>query len=353
MQDFAKNIILWYTKNKRDLPWRKTQNPYKIWVSEVILQQTRINQGISYYSVFITEFPDINTLARAKKDKILRIWQGLGYYNRALNMLFAAKTVVNELNGSFPSDYNQLIRLKGIGDYTASAIASISGNQPYAVVDGNVTRVLSRIFGITNLKRTTFEKEIKATATKLLDKKQPGIFNQALMEFGALQCKSSVPLCKSCIFNEVCYAYIRGQVKDYPPVKKVQPKKERYFHYFVIHDGNYVYIQNRKEKDIWAGLYEFPLLETNRSVSDKLALNTFITENTVDPAVISGSQRPVTFRSILSHQAINLYFHKLELINKENLKGRKWIRIKKKNLNEYAFPSQVIKYLKDQELLTE
>jgi A/G-specific adenine glycosylase len=268
-------------------------------------------------------------------------------------MHFAAKTVVNEFDGIFPSDYNQLIRLKGIGDYTASAIASISGNQPYAVVDGNVTRVLSRLYGITNSKTSIFENKIKVTATKLLDKKQPGTFNQALMEFGALQCKPSGPDCESCIFRDSCFANLQQRVHDYPPKKKVLNKKVRHFHYFVIFDGKHLYIQNRKEKDIWAGLFEFPLIETSRKVSSKLALNKFITTNNISPDKLSGYKGSTISRSILSHQVIHLYFHELIFISRGNSPGNTWIKINKKDLINYAFPSPVIKYLEDREFFNE
>lgn len=348
MRDFKEKLIIWYTKYKRDLPWRKTHNPYHIWVSEVILQQTRINQGISYYRGFIAKFPDVNTLATANKDEILKIWQGLGYYNRALNMHSAAKTVANEFNGIFPSDYHQLIRLKGIGDYTASAIASIAGNQPYAVVDSNVTRVLSRIFGVKDRKKSIFEKKIKTTAAKLLDKKQAGTFNQALMEFGALQCKPS-PDCSRCIFNNICYAFTRQQLKEYPPKKKVLPKKVRYFHYFIIYDRDHLYIQNRQEKDIWAGLFEFPLIETNENISNKRILNKFLSTNTINPEDVSGGKEPATKQSILSHQIINLSFHELKLKRPGCFSQNNWIKVKNNKLDKYAFPAPLVKYLKDKE----
>ena len=262
--NFSKTLINWYLKSKRDLPWRETTNPYNIWLSEIMLQQTRIEQGLPYYKKFIEEFPSVFDLADASQDKVMKLWQGLGYYSRARNLHATAKHVAYELNGKFPEDYKGLLKLKGVGDYTASAIASISYNEPVAVVDGNVYRVLSRYFNIdTPINSTDGVKEFKALAMELLDKKEPSNFNQALMEFGALQCKPKNPLCESCPFNNSCLALKESRIGDLPVKIKKGKIKDRYFNYLVFSsEENKTLLQQRKGRGIWHGLYEFPLIET-------------------------------------------------------------------------------------------
>ena len=351
MHDFTKNIQKWYAKNKRALPWRDTQNPYHIWVSEIILQQTRVNQGISYYHNFIEAFPDIKILEKASTERILKIWQGLGYYRRALNMLSAAKTVISRHNGIFPSDYATLIRLKGIGEYTASAICSISANQPYAVVDGNVMRVISRIFGIDIKKKSDFEKKIKAIASSLLDTDQPGTFNQAIMEFGAIQCKPVNPNCQACIFQSSCIAFNQQLVKELPPKQKLAKKRLRYFHYFFITDKNTVFIKKRKEKDIWSGLFEFPMVETKSKSNHETIINLFSDQNYIQPENLSITKIAGPFRSVLSHQTIVLHFYETSSHPTSKLNGQDLIKTDKNKLNEYAFPITIIKYLKQKGLI--
>ena len=262
---FSKSLIMWYIEHKRDLPWRSTNEPYFVWLSEIILQQTRVAQGIPYYKAFISEFPTIEDLANAPEEKVLKLWQGLGYYSRARNLHIAAKYVSEKLKGIFPSRYKELLKLKGVGDYTASAIASICFDEPTAVVDGNVYRVLARYFGITTpINSTTGMKEFKALAQKLIDNSQPGIYNQAIMEFGAKHCKPQNPNCTSCIFNDKCVALQKKKVSELPiKLKKLKIKKV-YFNYFVIlsEDTNTI-LQQRTQKGIWQQLYEFPLIETS------------------------------------------------------------------------------------------
>ncbi len=266
---FAKNLIDWYLDNKRDLPWRSTKDPYFIWLSEIILQQTRVAQGTPYYLAFTSAFGDVKSLAAAPQQKVLKLWQGLGYYSRARNLHIAAKYVANELDGRFPSTYKGLLQLKGVGDYTASAVGSICFDLPTAVVDGNVYRVLSRLFGIaTPINTTQGIKDFKSLAQQLLDTSQPGTYNQALMEFGARFCVPQNPNCAQCIFKYKCDAYKNKQVANLPvKLKKVKVKK-RYFNYIVIlsENGNTV-LQQRTEKGIWQQLYEFPLVETTHLVA--------------------------------------------------------------------------------------
>ena len=261
----------WYLQNKRELPWRNTINPYHIWLSEIILQQTRVAQGLPYFLKFTKNFPTVFDLANATESKVLKLWQGLGYYSRARNLHFTAKHVVNELNGEFPISYKELLTLKGVGDYTASAIASFCYKEPVAVVDGNVYRVLARYFGInTPINSTKGIKEFKQLAESLIDKNQPDIYNQAIMEFGALHCKPKNPLCDTCVFADSCAALSTNEV-DILPVKENKIKiKKRYFNYLVVvTDADKTIIEERKGKGIWEGLYQFPLVESAKRIDEK------------------------------------------------------------------------------------
>ena len=277
--NFSKTLIHWYLQNKRKLPWRKTKNPYYIWLSEIILQQTRVNQGLQYYENFVDAFPTINDLASANQETVLKLWQGLGYYSRARNLHFSAKYIVNELNGDFPKTYIDLLQLKGVGDYTASAIASICYNSPTAVVDGNVYRVLSRYFGIkTIINSSKGVKEFKELAQQLIDKNQPGTFNQAIMEFGAIQCKPKNPNCIICPLSNSCIALQKQLITTLPIKEQKITIKKRFFNYLVIIDQyENLILQQRKKKDIWQNLYEFPLIETPKEIyiNDLLHSNEF------------------------------------------------------------------------------
>lgn len=268
--NFSKQLIEWYKQNKRDLPWRNTKNPYKIWLSEIILQQTRVNQGWSYYTKFINQFPTIIDLANATEEEVLKLWQGLGYYSRARNLHFTAKHIAFNLNGFFPTDYNEILKLKGVGEYTAAAISSFAYNQPFPVVDGNVFRVLTRIFGIeTPIDSNEGKKAIYSLAHELIDSKRPLLFNQAIMEFGALQCIPKSPSCKSCIFNQNCYASINNMVTLFPIKQNKIKQRFRYFNYLVfISERNSTLLHKRIENDIWKNLYDFPLVETDKPIEN-------------------------------------------------------------------------------------
>ena len=266
---FSNILTLWYLKNKRDLPWRNTKDAYFIWLSEIILQQTKISQGTSYYIKFSQKFTDISSLASADEKQILKLWQGLGYYSRARNLHYTAKYISNNLDGVFPDNYNDLIKLKGIGDYTASAIASICFNKPNATVDGNVYRVLSRYFGVfTPINSTKGNKDFKNLAQQLIDSKKPGIHNQAIMEFGALLCKPKNPDCDICPLNNSCYA-LQNQKVDLLPIKiKALKKRNRFFNYLIINNKNkFTLVQQRIGNDIWKNLFEFPLVESKYEIS--------------------------------------------------------------------------------------
>lgn len=267
--NFHNHLVLWYLQNKRDLPWRSTLNPFYIWLSEIILQQTRIDQGMLYYLKFVKNFPTINDLASASEEEVLKLWQGLGYYSRARNLHFSAKYIVNELQGEFPKSYNELIKLKGVGDYTASAVASICYNEPTAVVDGNVYRVLARYFEIsTPINSTKGIKEFKQLAQQLLDVKNPGTYNQAIMEFGARMCKPQNPNCELCPLNSSCIALSKKIIKELPVKEKKIKIKKRYFNYLVIQTEDNKTKIVKREKGIWQNLYEFPLIETLNKIDE-------------------------------------------------------------------------------------
>ncbi|MFT6959540.1 MAG: A/G-specific adenine glycosylase [Polaribacter sp.] len=268
---FSNTLVYWYLQNNRDLPWRKTKNPYFIWLSEIILQQTRVAQGLSYYLKFTNTFPTVFDLAKADESTVLKMWQGLGYYSRARNLHFSSKQIAEKLDGRFPSTYTEIIKLKGIGDYTASAIASICFEEPTAVVDGNVYRVLSRYFGIkTATNSTAGIKEFKALAQTLIDKKQAGTFNQAIMDFGALHCKPQNPLCETCPLSDGCVALERNLTKELPVKEKKIKVRKRYFNFLVIKTGDHkTILTERKGKGIWQGLYQFPLIERAQTIHQK------------------------------------------------------------------------------------
>lgn len=267
----SNQLIYWYLQNKRDLPWRKTKDPYKVWLSEIMLQQTRVAQGLPYFLKFVEAFPTVFDLAESKESTVLKLWQGLGYYSRARNLHFTSKYISDELNGVFPKSYKELLKLKGVGDYTASAIASICYDEPVAVVDGNVYRVLSRFFGInTPINSTKGIKEFKTLAETLIDASQPGTYNQAIMDFGALHCKPQNPLCDTCPLSESCVALEKNLVKELPVKEKKLKVKKRYFNYLVIvTEDQETLFNERIGKGIWQGLYEFPLIETKEPVSEK------------------------------------------------------------------------------------
>jgi len=279
---FYNKLINWYLQNKRDLPWRNNTNPYCIWLSEVILQQTRVNQGLPYYLSFIKAFPTVFDLAKAKEEKVLKLWQGLGYYSRARNLHFTAKKIANESNGVFPNNYDGLLKLKGVGDYTASAIASICYGQPTAVVDGNVYRVLSRVFGIdTPINSSKGVKEFKELAQRLLPTKNVGDYNQSIMEFGAKFCVPKNPNCSKCIFSDKCEALRLNKVSQWPVKIKKQKAKKVYFNYIVgVTKDNKTFLEQRTEKGIWQNLYQFPLIESSTEIVsiEKLKKNTVYRE---------------------------------------------------------------------------
>lgn len=349
MFDFKNSLINWYDENKRDLPWRKSADPYKIWLSEVILQQTRVAQGLPYYQKFINHYPTVFALAQADQEEILKLWQGLGYYSRARNLHYTAQIIVRDYAGVFPTTYRDLLRLKGVGDYTAGAIASICFNEPKAVLDGNVFRVISRIFGIDlPINSTEGKKVFKEKANELLDPKNPGTYNQALMEFGALHCKPKLPLCETCPFQTNCVAFQQGIVDQLPVKLKKITIKKRYLNYLIFTDiHNNTLIHKRNKKDIWMGLYEFPLIETQKILTKKeLLKHAFIQENRVESADIElFNAKSITHQ--LTHQRLMIKFWILKSEDVTQLKfGENYRKIHQDELDTIPVPVVIHNFLK-------
>ncbi|NRS87209.1 A/G-specific adenine glycosylase [Flavobacterium sp. 7E] len=329
--NFYNSLVKWYLVNKRDLPWRNTTNPYFIWLSEIMLQQTRVAQGTPYFLSFTTAFPTVFDLAKADEEQVLKLWQGLGYYSRARNLHKTAQYIAFDLNGVFPDNYNDLLNLKGVGEYTAAAIASFSYNEIVPVVDGNVFRVLSRYFDIeTDIALASAKKEFAALAFELMPKDDPATFNQAIMEFGALQCVPRNPDCTVCVFNDSCLALKKNKVALLPVKLKKLKVTKRYFNYIVATDENEnTIINKRTAKGIWHNLYEFPLIETEKEVDfDFIApqiQDAFFDNNKV-VSIMEDNEISIVHK--LSHQHLYIKFWKVAVygsleggINQETLKS--------------------------------
>lgn len=339
--DFSNSLLYWYLQNKRDLPWRNTTNPYPIWLSEIMLQQTRVAQGLPYFLSFMEAFPTIFDLAKADEEQVLKLWQGLGYYSRARNMHKTAQIIAFELGGNFPDNYNDLLKLKGIGEYTAAAIASFAFNEVVPVVDGNVFRVLSRYFDIeTDISSSTAKKEFTAIAKELIPNDSPSIFNQAIMEFGAIQCIPKNPNCEICIFNTSCLALQKKKVTSLPVKLKKTKVTNKYFNYLVIIDNqDTTIIKKRTEKGIWHNLYEFPIIETENEI-DYTSLSDLILEKFSDLNIISitpFNTEPIIHK--LSHQKLHINFYKVEISNKIDNS------ISLNSLRKYPFPIVIYNFI--------
>jgi A/G-specific adenine glycosylase len=348
MINLSTRLLNWYDHNKRDLPWRKTKDPYLIWVSEIILQQTKINQGIDYYFNFTNTFQSIDSLAKADIDEVLRIWQGLGYYSRARNMHFTAKFICQNLNSNFPETFNDLKKLKGIGDYTAAAIASFAFNESVPAIDGNVYRVLSRIFGIFQSTQTSSGKKVFfEKAAELIDPKNPASFNQAMMEFGALQCTPKNPDCSACIFKDSCFAYSKNFISDLPIKKQKVKKRDRFFYYIHIIYKDNVFLEKRTDKDIWKLLYQFPLIETEEKSNIEELFNHNLWIDLFQDSNLKILSSTTKKKHILSHQTIFAHFIKVEIDNLNNYIKSNLIKISSENLNKYGIPKLIDSYFKD------
>lgn len=337
LSKFPALLMQWNRRhNTRKMPWKGEKDPYKIWLSEIILQQTRVEQGLKYYEEFVSNFPNVHKLAAAKEEKVYKLWEGLGYYSRCKNLIVTASFISKNLKGKFPDKFEEILELKGIGHYTASAVASFAYNLPYAVVDGNVFRVLSRIFGIKKpTDSTEGRKFFTQLAFELLDKNQPGLYNQALMDFGAVICKP-YPLCNICVFNDHCFAF-RNHLVDKLPVKEKKIKIiTRWFNYLVIENKKKIYIHKRTGSDIWRNLHEFVLIETGKNNSVKAILVSAEKEKILK----RGSYKIVAVSPVysqqLSHQKIMGRFIKIVSKKEVAIKGFKAVSVKQ--LSGYAFP---------------
>jgi len=322
---FSDKVVEWYNGHKRDLPWRETKDPYRVWLSEIILQQTRVIQGMPYYMAFIKRFPTVQDLASASEQEVLRLWQGLGYYTRARNLHKCAKAIVSSFNGQFPNTFEKLLKLPGIGDYTAAAIASFSFKEPVAVVDGNVFRVLSRVFGIkTAINGLEGKKVFASLAAGLLNKEMPDLHNQALMEFGALNCIPKNPLCSRCHLKPYCYAAQEGLQSTLPRRLKSKPARRRYLYYVVVQHRNSLLMRKRSNKDIWQGLYDFHSIERLKPIS-KDSLLTELRETFGNSVSLDNVSISSDYKHILTHQVILARFvlmtkGKLDYPKDKNLK---------------------------------
>jgi A/G-specific adenine glycosylase len=343
---FSQRLIGWYRKNKRDLPWRDTNDAYLIWLSEIILQQTRVEQGMPYYLRFVDSFPDIKSFAAASEDEILRMWQGLGYYSRGRNMLKTARKVVEEHSGKFPESYKDLIQLVGIGEYTASAISSFSSNEAKAVVDGNVYRFLSRYFGVdTPINSNAGKKEFQALADEVLDHQNAGEHNQAMIEFGALQCKPKNPDCELCLFNDSCIAFEQRKVHVLPVKLKKLKIKERFFFFFLVIKEDQILIKRRTNTDIWAGLHDLPAIEfTERTSVNELMIHPDFRAWFDHESVIYSISDEI--KHILTHQRLFVHFIHIDKSKEEFVSKNGWFWIKINELDQYGKPKLIFEFLK-------
>jgi len=315
--DFKNLILNWYRENLRDLPWRKNNNPYSIWLSEIILQQTQVVQGLPYYEKFINNFPKVEDLANAEEDKVLKLWQGLGYYSRARNLHFAAKQVINEFGGVFPTTYKELLNLKGVGDYTAAAIASIAYNEIVPTVDGNVLRVISRVFDIeVPVDTSEGKKIIKDLMFELIDKRNPGDFNQAVMELGAKVCKPKNPDCENCPLQEKCLAFEKQNFLERPMKSKKVKVTNSYIDYLLIKNSKGVVMQQRDDTSIWRNLFEFPNVVSERKFLDLSHLNFLLKQYGVDKKHLS-FQKEIIHK--LSHRNLHIRFFRCEIKNTKEI----------------------------------
>ena len=347
---FSATLMNWLGTDlsKRDMPWKKTNDPYHIWISEIILQQTQVKQGLDYYLKFVKLFPDVSSLANAQEEEVLSCWKGLGYYSRARNLHATAKYIVDDLNGVFPSTYQELLKLKGVGPYSAAAISSFAFDEAKAVVDGNVYRLLGRFFAIEeDIQSSRGKKIYQDLADQLIDTSRPGKYNQAIMDFGALICKPALPLCDQCPLNKKCSSLKTNTVLNYPIKTKKIKRKKRFFHFIAINKNDQWVMKCRQDKDIWRGLYQFPAFETQQS---KQASQDQLLDK-LSEVLSDVSERNLTIylnsknKQLLTHQEINAHFYVLELDADSKLNpDYQWIE--KNELNKIAIPKIIDDYIK-------
>ncbi|HLY69058.1 MAG TPA: A/G-specific adenine glycosylase [Puia sp.] len=344
---FTKKLLLWNSShNTRSMPWKGEKDAYKIWLSEIILQQTRVEQGLQYYHKFIKEFPTVLDLAKASRQKVYKLWEGLGYYTRCKNLIDTGNEIVRRYKGKFPSNYDEIRKLKGIGPYTAAAISSFAYNLPHAVVDGNVIRILSRYFGITTPANSSPGKKFYAEiAQSLLPEKKAGEYNQAIMDFGAIVCKPRNPRCEECVQKKDCQAFQNNWVTLLPVKVKRAEKKQRWFYYFIFENKNDVFIRQRKEKDIWQNLFEFMLVEKDQQTNDDKLLKSVKFLKYAGKQKISIAEISPHRKQELTHQTIHVQFLKFNINQGSPTLKKDYLQIPKKELDQYAFPKIIASYL--------
>lgn len=341
---FSGRLREWHLKHPRDLPWKTDKNPYKIWLSEIILQQTRVAQGTPYYLKFVKAYPSISHLAKAKEDEVLKLWQGLGYYSRAKNLMKTAKVIVDKYDGQFPKHYKDILALPGIGPYTAAAISSFAYDQPYSVVDGNVIRVISRIFGVTEASdsKEGLNKISKITQAAMLHD-EPADYNQAIMDFGATHCMPKQPLCDQCKMQSICYAYEHELQSQIPFKQKKLKKTKRFFHYLYIFDDDQLLIQKRTAKDIWSGLYQLPIIETDNNKEITFSsINQLMQQ--INPVYIPFKASQI-YKQTLTHRYIEARFYKCYTKSLNHVDDQRFLLINKEDIGNFAFPRIVDLYL--------
>ena len=342
----GERILSWYYQNQRVLPWRKTKDPYKVWVSEIILQQTRINQGTNYYHRFLETFPDIEALAYANLDDLMKVWQGLGYYSRARNMHQAAKEVIQKDLLPFPDTYEKILSLKGIGDYTAAAIASIVFNEPVVALDGNVLRLGTRLFGIKKpVHKTSTRNHLKKLLTPHMVKANAGDFNQALIELGAILCSPRNPACSQCPLADTCIAFNENLTHKIPVKTQKISQHKRYFYYFFIENNGYTYLQKRTKKDIWHSLYEFPLLEIEKPLKkESLFVHSFLRDLMGNNEIfIKKTSKEIIH--ILSHQKLHVRFIYLQIITEPESLNQQYIKVHLSKIPDFPVPKLIENYI--------
>jgi A/G-specific adenine glycosylase len=339
---FSRALAPWYRENRRDLPWRRTRDPYRIWLSEVILQQTRVDQGTAYYERFVARYPDVERLATAPDGEVMKLWQGLGYYSRARNLLATARAIANGHGGRFPETPQELLRLKGVGAYTAAAIASIAFGHPAAVVVGNVYRVLARVFGLsTPIDSTEGKRLFAALAEELMDRDHPGDHNQAVMELGATVCTPRDPSCETCPLAPRCIALKEGRIAALPVKAGRTSVRERYFHYLVIGGGRHIVLHQRTERDIWRDLYQPPLVETT-GPSTRKAVAAAAAKAFGRPFELGMPSEPV--KHVLSHQVIHARFWPVKRSGTGRLPTG-WMKVDRAGLRTHAVPRLIDRFL--------
>jgi A/G-specific adenine glycosylase len=343
---FYNTLTSWYSENKRDLPWRNTTNPYIIWVSEIILQQTRVEQGTPYFFKFLEKYTTVQDFAKAEEQEILNLWQGLGYYSRARNMHFTAKHISNNLNAKFPSTFKDLLELKGVGEYTAAAIASFCYEEKVPVVDGNVYRFLARYFNIDiPINTSKSKKYFFELALELMDEAKPSDFNQALMDFGSQICKPQNPLCNQCPFSQQCEALKLNKIKELPVKQKKQKSRKRYFNFLILENDSKQVLEKRLEKDIWQNMYQYPLIETKEEISHQELINTKELKEWVKLAENEQFEELSKTKHILSHQIIYATFWKLKTNNYIQLLNSRGMWVNESEFSEYPVPRLIDKFL--------